>query len=235
MANNNLQEIKLGAPSSIEGGASPNAVLSVQSMMRCENLVLHDEDSKCTKEGALKGAALLQYQRSGLKRQENPRLFDLLERLGVRHADDDTMTAEEIFNARIGTFTTDGFDAAEIVSLNGSDGESILKLMPMCYSLELSDMPDMEVVDVTGMSRLAFLATRGLDADVIAESGTGDLRRCRFGSPAQILLSDCCLQIMTAENDNAIDSVSVHSSQDDSRLFRSVVYLFNDSLHRMFN
>lgn len=57
MANLNIQSIKMGAPSSIEGGASPNAELSVQSMSNCELVKLHDEGGvKCTKNGALQAA-----------------------------------------------------------------------------------------------------------------------------------------------------------------------------------
>ena len=59
MANNNLQEIKLGTPPSIVGGAAPNAELTVQSMSQCHELTLHDESSRCTKAGAIKSAASL--------------------------------------------------------------------------------------------------------------------------------------------------------------------------------
>lgn len=59
MANDNLQLIKLGAPSRIIGGAAPNAELSVQFMGLCEELTLKDGVSKCTKGGALKTAAML--------------------------------------------------------------------------------------------------------------------------------------------------------------------------------
>lgn len=65
MANQNLQEIKLGAPSSIVGGASPNAELSVQLMSRCAELTLHDAEdgTPCTRDGALMTAIRLLRQR----------------------------------------------------------------------------------------------------------------------------------------------------------------------------
>lgn len=59
MANNNLREIKLGAPTSIVGGDSPNAELSAQFMGLCEELTLKDGSGRCTKDGALKTAATL--------------------------------------------------------------------------------------------------------------------------------------------------------------------------------
>ena len=61
MANNNLQQIKLGAPSSIEGGASPNAELSVQIASCLRTITLHDgaDGTKCTSLGALPQAAAL--------------------------------------------------------------------------------------------------------------------------------------------------------------------------------
>lgn len=58
--NSNIQTIKLGTPSSIDGGASPNASISVQDMSQCESIALRDENGvKCTKVGAMAASLAL--------------------------------------------------------------------------------------------------------------------------------------------------------------------------------
>lgn len=59
----NIQQIKLGAPTHIVGGAAPNAELTVQVMANCEELTVKDGSSKCTKKGAMKTAGELLKQR----------------------------------------------------------------------------------------------------------------------------------------------------------------------------
>lgn len=51
-----LQNIKLGAPRIIRGGACPNATLDVQVASRVDEIDLRDGSSKCTKDGALVSA-----------------------------------------------------------------------------------------------------------------------------------------------------------------------------------
>lgn len=60
--NNVIKTIKLGAPSIIEGGASPEVTLSVQNMTACTNVILNDEGNKCTSNGALRTALNLYAQ-----------------------------------------------------------------------------------------------------------------------------------------------------------------------------
>lgn len=52
MANNTIRTIKLGAPTSIEGGASPNCELSVQVASLLHDVSLSDRDGKCTNKGS---------------------------------------------------------------------------------------------------------------------------------------------------------------------------------------
>lgn len=57
--NTNIQEIKLGAPAKIEAGACPNANLQTQIALNIKELILHDENSKCTEDGAIIAAVKL--------------------------------------------------------------------------------------------------------------------------------------------------------------------------------
>lgn len=96
----NLSQIKLGAPRSIEGGEAPNASISVQVMEDCQSIALTDGSQPCTRQGAMAAGVALYQQWLAQVTEQASRLCS------VEFASADDMMA--YFGLGTGTMWQDG-------------------------------------------------------------------------------------------------------------------------------
>lgn len=205
--NNNLREIKLGAPLSIVGGPAPNAELSVQDPSRLQRVILLDGDdgSRCTKSGPLLSAAcaVTSFSNSFLNRGDNAALFDALEMHGVVHSDEDVISYDEIYASHIAYFKPIG-----VTSLCNSYNRSVLSAMPDCYKLDLSLSPDILLVNVIGMMQLMFFTSAG-QTRIVCNNSNRRLREIRLGYPSSVNLYSSSIRHVSVLGNSRIAEVIV--------------------------
>lgn len=183
----NLSQIKLGAPRSIEGGEAPNASISVQVMEECQSIALTDGSQPCTRQGAVAaGAALIGQwlaqvteQASGLCSVEFASVDDMMAYFGLGTG---TMWQDGEVEKRVGGLR---LRVADADALAAALGEEVIADV-----VDADGCVKPEAVCFVGGETLEGNALRGT-ADGCAVTGYGyGVVRARLWQKPDVLLSE---------------------------------------------